>query len=141
MVFPRMKLKVVLLALQGHTPTLPIPGAICTHSTTLQIGLNTADSATENLNNVYEQEHTSKKISVSFSPWFCCALEQSLHSLKLGSGTLHLSGFWNNPGEWSPMLIVLEARRKAGLLLFIAYYLSNVTCGLQRGCWNNSPIN
>lgn len=82
-----------------------------------------------------------QKSRVFFAPRFCCALELSLHSLKLGSDTLHLSGFWNNPGEQSPMIIVLEARRKAGLLMFIAYYLSNVTCGLQRGCWSNSPIN
>lgn len=82
-----------------------------------------------------------QKSSVSFSPWFCRALEQSLHSLKLGSDTLHLSGFGNNPEERSPVIIVLQARREAGLLMFIAYYLSNVTCGLQRGCRSNGPIN
>lgn len=67
--FPR-KPKVVLLALQGHTPTLPTPRGTYTHSTTLQIGFNTAESTTENPNNVYEQEHTSKRAGFSLHHGF-----------------------------------------------------------------------
>lgn len=140
-VFPRMKPKVILLALQGHSPILPTPVGICTHP---QHSPPDRIQHRELNNRKSERLRTrthQQKSSVSFSPWFCRALEQSLHSLKHGSDTLHLSGFWNNPGERSPVTTVLEARRKAGLLMFVAYYLSNVTWGLQRGCWSNSTIN
>ena len=58
--------KVILLALRGYTPILPTSGGICTHSTALQIGFITAESTTENPNNVYEQEHTSKRAVFPF---------------------------------------------------------------------------
>lgn len=97
-----------------HMPILPTPRGTCTHSTALQTGFTTAESTTENPNSVYEQEHSSKRAVFPFHHGFA-ELWSRVYTVWSLDDTLHLSGFWNNPEERSPVIIVLQARREAGL--------------------------